>query len=193
MEEDQYKEYSMKHIQAAAFSHLTLVQKTHSKVNQIKYETLNTQQYLTHLDFSNEEAALLIALRSHTIKGVKMNLSSWYKPDLDCQLKCSNSQDSQEHLLKCKPLQDKLTPDQREVMKKVNYNDIYENPKKQKEAVAVFTWLLNAREKLLDTPKPTSGYSLDAAPTRGSRGPFLYFIFQFSRCLCRWGGLDGPP
>ena len=72
MGEDQYKEYVKKHIKAAVFYHLTLVLKTHPKVNQIKYETLNTQQYLTNLDFSNEEAALLIALRSHTIRGVKI-------------------------------------------------------------------------------------------------------------------------
>ena len=171
MGEDQYKEYIKKHIQAAAFSHLTMVQKTHIKVNKIRYENLHTQPYLINPDFSNEEVAQLIALRSHTIRGIKTNFSTWYKPDLACQFKCIDSQDSQEHLLNCKPLQAKLTPSQIEAVKQINYNDIYENTIKQKEAVTIFTWLLNAREQLLNNHKPTSGPTLDAAPAGGSRGP----------------------
>ena len=57
MGEDQYKEYIKKHIQAATFSHLTTVQKTHIKVSKIRYENLNTQPYLINPDFSNEEIA----------------------------------------------------------------------------------------------------------------------------------------
>ena len=49
-------------------------------------------------------------------------------------------------------------------MKQINYNDNYANTKKQKEAVTIFTWLLNARKQLLNNPKPTSGPTLDAAP-----------------------------
>ena len=49
-------------------------------------------------------------------------------------------------------------------MKQINYNDIYENTIKQKEAVTIFTWLLNAREQLVNNPKPNSGTTLDAAP-----------------------------
>ena len=102
----------------------------------------------------------LIALRSHTIRGIKTNFSSWYKSDLSCPFKCVNSQDTQEHLLLCKPLLDDLTQEKRDAALLVNYNDIYGNIYQQIDAVKVFSELLETREELLHKAKSISGLSL---------------------------------
>ena len=99
-----------------------------------------------------------------------MNFSSWYKQDLACPLKCEESQDSQEHLLLCKPVLAALSDNQKSAAEELNYNKIYGNLEEQKEAVTIFLGLVNTREKLLEATKPTSGSSLDAAPPGGIRG-----------------------
>ena len=73
--------------------------------------------------FNNEEIFLLVALRSHTIRGIKKNFSTWYKPNLSCALGCSE-EDSQSHVLDCKPILEQLTPEQLETTKTVKYTDI---------------------------------------------------------------------
>ena len=170
MGQNEYKSYIKKHIKNAALVHLKTLQATHSKVDYLKYSCLETQSYLTDHVFSNKEAALLTALRSHTLRGLKMNFSSWFLPDLQCSLKCVGEQDSQEHLRTCKPLLKELSEHQKLAVQKVKFEDIYNNPNCQKEAVTIFSLLLDAREKLLEAGKPTSGSSLDAAPPGGNRG-----------------------
>ena len=99
-----------------------------------------------------------------------MNFSSWYKPDLACPLKCPGEQDSQEHIMVCKPLLAELSEDEKFAVQNVKYDHIYGDMKSQKDVVTIFTWLLEAREKLLEAANPTSGSSLDAAPLGGGRG-----------------------
>ena len=170
MEETQYKEYIKKHVKETAFSHLKTIQGTHSKVNIIKYESFIVQPYLNNPNLTNIEVSQLIALRSHTLRGVKTNFSSWYKSDLSCPFKCVNSQDTQEHILLCKPLLDDLPQEKRDAALLLNYNDIYGNTNQQIDAVKVFSGLLESREELLQKAKSTSGLSLDAAPTGGISG-----------------------
>ena len=170
MEETQYKEYIKKHVKETAFSHLKTIQGTHSKVNIIKYENFIVQPYLNNPNLTNIEVSQLIALRSHTLRGVKTNFSSWYKSDLSCPFKCVNSQDTQEHILLCKPLLDDLPQEKRDAALLLNYNDIYGNTNQQIDAVKVFSGLLESREELLQKAKSTSGLSLDAAPTGGISG-----------------------
>ena len=124
MEETQYKEYIKKHVKETAFSHLKTIQGTHSKVNIIKYENFIVQPYLNNPNLTNIEVSQLIALRSHTLRGVKTNFSSWYKSDLSCPFKCVNSQDTQEHILLCKPLLDDLPQEKRDAALLLNYNNI---------------------------------------------------------------------
>ena len=102
MGEFDYKAHIKKHIKKAAYSHLIQIQEPHIKVNHIKYNDLKIQPYLTSPMFTNEEVFLLTALRSHTVRSIKMNFSSWYTPNLSCPLNCQQSeqaqqQDDQEH------------------------------------------------------------------------------------------------
>ena len=95
MNEDQYKSYLKKHVKLTAFNYLRKIQEPHTKVNQIHYTNLTIQPYMTSKEFQNHEVKLLTALRSHTLRGIKMNFSSWYKPNLLCPLNCQNNQQEQ--------------------------------------------------------------------------------------------------
>ena len=136
----------------------------------LEYENFIVQPYLNNPNLTNIEVSQLIALRSHTLKGVKTNFSSWYKSDLSCPFKCVNSQDTQEHILLCKPLLDDLPQEKRDAALLLNYNDIYRNTNQQIDAVKVFSGLLETQDELLQKAKSTSGLSLDAAPTGGISG-----------------------
>ena len=81
MSENEYKSYIKKHIQKAALAYLRQLQAPHSKVNYIKYTDLKIQPYMTSYEFNYNEVTLLTALRSHTVRTIKMNFPTWYKPD----------------------------------------------------------------------------------------------------------------
>ena len=171
--EMQFKNYIKKHTKQAAFKNLSELQSSHSKVRDIRYEKLEAQRYIISTTFNNSEIATLSALRSHTIRGVKCNFSSWYKPNLSCSLspQCQE-EDSQRHILRCKALLAELTPDQNILLNQVQYEDIYGNTESQKRASILFTGLLDIRERLQEAAAPSSGSSLAATPPPGSdRGP----------------------
>ena len=148
-----YKTEIRKHIRNAAFSELKNKQIGHSKVRDIKYETLEKQPYLTSPLFTNEDVNTLSNLRSHTTRGIRDNFQNLYKNNLNCPLKCWPSdappvQDTQQHLLFCSRLEiDQNTTVTTDV---VQYDDIYGNVTQQKVAATLFTQLLACRNKLLD-------------------------------------------
>ena len=58
---------------AAAFKEFTTLQAQHSKVRDIPYQVLSIQKYLKSREFSKADRDLLMALRSHSLKGIKAN------------------------------------------------------------------------------------------------------------------------
>ena len=172
MTDIQYKKYIKKHIHKAALIYLKQIQAPHPKVNNIEYKSLLIQPYMISHEFNNPEVTMLTALRSHTIRNIKMNFSSWYKNDLSCSLKCQEIQqnqdeDSQQHLLVCNTLLSQLSQEQYKLIEGISYNDLYSNTVRQKLAVTGFTWLLNIRERLLEATTPAIGVTLVAASTPG--------------------------
>ena len=85
MSKQQFKNHIRDNIKKkSTFENLQDIQKRHSKVKDIIYTDLQTQEYLGSLKFSNIDCELLIALRSHTLRGIKCNFPSIYKKDLSC-------------------------------------------------------------------------------------------------------------
>ena len=96
-------------VKEAALKHLKCIQEGHSKVREIKYETLATQSYLKSPVFTNNECTALFAIRSHTLRGIKGNTPSIQKHNMSCPLKCdTSSEDVQEHIPKCQAILNKL-------------------------------------------------------------------------------------
>ena len=90
---------------------------------------------------------------------------------MSCPLKCEiNSEDVQEHILKCQVILNMLEDTELEAAKHVEYNYIYGDTHKQKAVVTIILRLLQLRNNLLEQPStstPASGASLVAAPTPG--------------------------
>ena len=126
-----------------------------------------TQPYLRSPFFTNSECNALFAIRSHTLRGVKGNTPSIHKDNMSCPLKCKiNSEDVQEHILKCQVILNMLEDTELEAAKHVEYNYIYGDTHQQKAAVTLILRLLHLRNNLLKQPStstPASGASLVTA------------------------------
>ena len=134
-------------ISRAALEYLKAKQQGHSKVRSIKYQKLQTQQYIKSPLFNNNEVNLLHALRSRMVN-TKANFPSKYQNNLNCPL-CDRSRDDQPHILECQVLQDKLKTKDITIEGNV-YNDLFEDTPKQKEITVLFSRLLDIRETLVD-------------------------------------------
>ena len=114
----------------AAFQDLKERQRKHSKVKDIHYDKLETQQYMKSQLFTNEEVNLLFAIRSRMID-CKSNFKSKYiKDDLTCRI-CHKAEENQFHLLHCKVLNDVLKSNDI-ISEQVKYEDIYSEQRDKK-------------------------------------------------------------
>ena len=123
-----------------------IFKKKHSKVKDIYYEKLETQQYMTSPIFKDNEVNLLHALRAKYIN-VKANLSSKYQKNVLGPL-CLVDLDDQQHVLKCGILSSKFKS--KETLKgSTKYEDIFADHEKQKQITHLFKELLQIRTSLV--------------------------------------------
>ena len=119
------------------FKYLTDKQKEHIKVKHIVYRDLETQEYLRSAVVTNKEAEIITALRSQTVRGIKNNIHTHYKDNLQCQL-CEQSIDSQEHCMKCPTILSKFG----KIKDHIKYEHVYGNIQEQKEVAQLFLQIL---------------------------------------------------
>ena len=133
-------------MKVAAFKFLKNLQEKHSKVKDISYEKLETQQYMTSPIFKDDEVNILHALRAKYIN-VKANFSSKYQNNMLCPL-CLVDLDDQQHVLKCGILSSKFKS--KETLKRSpKYEDIFADHGKQKQITHLFKELLQIRTSLV--------------------------------------------
>ena len=166
--EDDFKSFVRKKIKEAAFEELKRKQMSHSKVNEITYEKLEKQPYLTSALFSNDDVEILSNLRSHTTRGIRSNFSQLYKNNTNCPLKCwspeeSPLKDTQEHLMVCQKIEINTNNVSKE---KIKYHDIYGNVNKQKEIVTLYKQLLDERNIQMEALLPVGEQTLDPSTPR---------------------------
>ena len=137
-------------IKTAAFHFLLEKKLNHSKIKDIQYSKLETQSYMTSPLFTNSEVSLLFALRSKYVD-CKANFRSKYRnTDLLCEY-CSECEDNQQHILRCKVL-NKFLKSKDVVDENFEYNDLFKNVKKQKVIVTIYAKLLHIRSQLKTNP-----------------------------------------
>ena len=169
--EEQFKASVKANIRKAAIKHLNQLKESHSKVKHISYEELKIQPYLKSPLFSNMEPSLLFDLRSRTDETFKANFRNMYGNVVPCPLACRNKDeeeddDTQKHMLECSKLRaEHLAEDA--AIGDVNYDDIFSNTSKQKEALVLFTRLIEIRTKILKSTDNPPGDILD--PRMGNR------------------------
>ena len=133
-----------------AFEDLKSTQLTHSKVKAIQYDQYKCQEYLKSPNINFEEASVLVALRSKTVKDIKSNIRSFSQNDLLCPL-CMKSEDTQEHCLECPKLKNVIKPTERHI----TYKQIYSQSESEQQAVAsLFLNILERRNLLLQEGLP---------------------------------------
>ena len=152
-----YKKNIKSKITKAAFQYLIEKQRKHSKVSNIKYKKLEIQKYMTSNIFTNEEVNLLFAIRSRAID-CKSNYKNRYKEDdLKCRI-CSEEEETQIHLLKCKVLNNEIKS-KGVLTEQIEYEDIFKNHIKQKVITTIFANLLTIREHIIDKNTNTTNPS----------------------------------
>ena len=140
----------------AAFKYLKSKQVTHSKVKDVPYKKFETQKYLTSPLFTDEEVALLFAVRSKCLRECKANFSSMYSAeDLLCMLCTEKETDDQPHILSCKALSKNLNSDE-VTRSKISYLDIFEDHIKQKEVTTLISNLLNIKKTMTQNSQQTT-------------------------------------
>ena len=146
----QAKNYIKEKIRSKTFENLQAVQKTHSKVKDIKYTEYKMQNYLKNSKMNYEEATLLFALRSQTVKDIKLNTKTFSQNDKMCPL-CLKFEDTQKHCIECpqlKSVRDQFKDD-------IKYDHIFSNCELEQKAVAsLFFNILETRQRLIQEGLP---------------------------------------
>ena len=143
---DAFKKEVKEKIRISAFEYLKKIQTKHSKIRDIHYPKLETQQYMTSEMFSNEEVNLLHALRARYIN-VKANFSSRFLNNMLCPL-CKTERDDQPHILDCPVLKRKFKSTET-LTDKNQYQDIFADLKKQKGITHLYAQLMRIRKSLV--------------------------------------------
>ena len=135
----EYKSQVKHKIKEHVFKNLKTQQTKHSKISNICYNSLKSQEYLrTHM-LNNHEVSLLFSLRSRTSREFKANFP--YFKDQTCPMNCGDM-DTQEHILRCQKLNSQMSQD-----KTIEYSDLFSSNITQQTAITkLFSSLLERRE-----------------------------------------------
>ena len=118
-------------------------------MSEVGYNNLALQTYMQSPLFTAQDAAILFALRTRTLRGIKDDFRNMYA-DNKCPLDCGDI-DSLKNMLTCTSLQSNLES-QFSTRNQVRYEHVFSNDIiKQKEATELFKNLLTLREKLLNS------------------------------------------
>ena len=146
MKKSNFKKQIKTKIQALALKQLNKIKKSHSKVLQLKYTKLETQNYIKKKIFSTKEITTLFKLRTRMVQ-VKMNFKNFYDNTL-CDL-CYDEEDSQEHMLNCEKLIEHCDELYNDYI--VNYEDIYSSdPHVLLRVTKLFMKVIESKENLIE-------------------------------------------
>ena len=145
MTREDYKKMIKALVKKAALKMLLKEKEKHSKLNELVYEDLIIQPYLTERNFNLEERKLLTLLRSRC-HAAKANFKKLYKSDLKCSLGCYENEDQTHIFTQCLWL---LNINQNST----EYNDLFKDSRKQKEAMVVFIQKENQRKLIIEANK----------------------------------------
>ena len=145
-----FKAIVKKKVTEKAFKHLMNIKEGHSKMQHIIYSKLELQKYLKSQIFDNQSSALLLALRTQTVRGIKTDFKGMFA-DTECPLGCGNI-DTLLNILTCPVLKNQMSSDNI-ATKKVEYSGIFSDDiVKQKQITHMYTQLLGKRGKIITNP-----------------------------------------
>ena len=139
MKKCSFKKLVDERIQLLSARYLLSLKDSHSKSVNLKYST-EMQHYLRNENLSIEEKKLFFRIKTRQI-GVKCNLKSKYKDNLECRL-CGADEESQPHQVECSELLSDF--ELKDALRDYKYEDIFSSN------IAVQTHLIKTWRKLLN-------------------------------------------
>ena len=167
MPSEDYKKYIKETVHEKAFQDLQKIKNSHSKVKENVYSNMkHPQTYFTNKNISFRQSSIIFALRSRTLRGIKNNFKKMNLHNTLCPL-CERLEDTQQHVLYCKVLQDCLphtiSP---------QYEHLNGDPNQQAAFIKVYEKYLIRRDQLLEEAgEDTSLPGLYTGPVRPLAAP----------------------
>ena len=159
MKNQQFKDTIKSKVKDAAFKYLLQKKNTHTKMNNIRYSKLELQEYLNCPLFGTEQAQMLLALRTRTVRGIKSDFKGMFQ-DILCSLGCGNP-DTLQNILTYTVLKKYFKTDVIATENTV-YEDIFSTDvQKQKRITELYTKLFDIRENLINNPVKPTGPCID--------------------------------
>ena len=122
---------------------------THIKVKHIQYSGQRLPQaYLTNPKFDNEMCSLLLNLRCSSVNDFMDNFHSLYGKTPPCKTLCGENIDSQSHALACKSVLRKLTQTEVNLIKQVEYSDLFGSVDQQYQITSIYKRIIEVRKGL---------------------------------------------
>ena len=138
--------------------------RSHTKVNTIRYDKLQLQPYFDSNTLNVEQRSLIFNIRANTVSGFKMCFTSMYRNNLNCKLGC-NTPDTIEHCMTCEELNLHTGKTH------LNIDDMYsDRADVQKEAVQVFMTRRSTREVITDGTRAYQGHTVLDTSTLAAAG-----------------------
>ena len=146
-----FKKFLDVQIKARVLEYLNEVKAKHSKVMHIKHDELKIQKYLLSENQVNVQQSKFIFHARSRMLNVRTNFKNKYPKDRrNCPLGCK-MEDSQEHLLSCEKISDKLGLSSVSTLTQPQYDDLFsEDNMKQNQIAAILNERIKVREKMLE-------------------------------------------
>ena len=129
MSKDVYKKTVKDLINKAVFEFFMNQKRTHSKLDEVEYSSLQIQLYWKSTILKTSEKELLLNLRSKCHKS-KRNFKKLYKNDIQCSLGCPQPEDQRHTFTTCLKIPNKYSH--------AIYEDIFGPLAKQEQAIKIF-------------------------------------------------------
>ena len=162
MSQYQFKKLVRRRVESLAISSLEAQKK--QKSIKLSIEKFEPQKYILSKNLSISEVQTLFKLRSSMID-VKQNFKSSYKDDMWCRL-CLLNSETQQHLLDCPIIRDKLKGVVR--FENLNLEMMYQSTESQELIAKSYTIILNTRKDILSLPRGTSSTIGSQCDARGT-------------------------
>ena len=149
MSKFKFKKVVKSKVLKAAFKYLKDLQQTHSKMDNLQYDKFEASIYLTSPQFTFDNASLLLALRTRTVRGIRNDFGGLY-PDKTCPLGCGEM-DTLQNILTCAVLKQKHVSKDMSTSE-MQYEDIFSsNIVKQQQVTELYRQLLDVRNNILNS------------------------------------------
>ena len=146
MSKEEFRKQIKIRVEKTAINYFKKLQSSHSKTSKLVCDGFNPAEYLHSPYLNKEEVQQLFKLRNHMID-VKQNFSSIYKENMWCRT-CYLFQESQEHLLKCSVIVDRLK--QSINFSTAKYCMLFKSEEEQIKITKVFSLVLKTRKSIIE-------------------------------------------